>query len=320
MKDMVLVPVKFVIFLLAVLCAGISVQVLIDFSRLSPSLQQEGAGTVSLLIVNGFFTWVIPATVLTWLFSSFAILRTGKAKRTRMIFLTFLIMGTLFSILYMMPALERVRGHLSELDFQVPENTILSEAQSFFVFSGSKDGANGTLILHRTEPDARFRIVHGVTKDLDRSELLVETENLAIPMDSVIGGRQSLFEDPGFMNPIAKALLDGISAFQKGRTGDLVGAALLAGATALLLASFWLFVRLTQWPLANCLLSLAGLCGVLLFPAWLASPFVSELLEFIPAIWKPYLLPGIYLLLSLVCFGGILLLPSRKDWQPGVNE
>jgi hypothetical protein len=100
----------------------------------------------------------------------------------------------------------------------------------------------------------------------------------------------------------------------------LIASALLAGATALLLASFWLFVRLTQWPLANCMLSLAGLCGVILFPAWFASPYMSELLEFVPAIWYPYLLPGIYLVLSLVCFGGILLLPSRKDWQSGVNE
>jgi hypothetical protein len=139
-------------------------------------------------------------------------------------------------------------------------------------------------------------------------------------MDGVIGGRQKLYEDGGFVDTVFGAMLNGLVAFQKGRPGNLVPSAILAGALGLLLASFWLFVRLTRWPLANLVICLAALAGLVFLPAILAAPLGRELLSFVPLDWKNFVLPGMYLLASILCFGGCLLLPSTKDWQPGADE
>jgi hypothetical protein len=273
-----------------------------------------------LLTVNGFFVWIVPAVLLAWLFTSLGIFRKGKAKRTRMIFLTLLVSGTMFSAVFFMPQLDRVRTHVSELDFQVPDGVILSSPDAYFVFHGNPGEKSGSVLLHRNEPDARFRLVAEAVKNNQSGKLELGTGEPALAMDGVIGGRRALFENDGFLEPVFAALMDGLVAFQKGRPGDLFPAVALASATGLLLASFWLFVRLTKWPLANLVLSLGALAGILLLPTLLVSPLGRELLAFIPAVWKAFILPGIYLLVSILCFGGCLLQPSTKDWQTGADE
>jgi hypothetical protein len=320
MKDMVLVPIKFLLFLLMVLVAGTSLQVLVDFSRLAPTIQQGGMQTVSLLIANAFFLWIIPAIGLTWLFSSFSILRNGRFKLMRQVFLMVLVAGSLFSVLYFFPPLEKARSQVSKLDFQVPDRTILSNQDAFFVLYGSRAGGKGAMLLHRTGPDARFTMESGVAKNLDTQELTIPEQGLTISMDSVVGGRQVLFEDPAFMNPVRRWLLDGLSAYQAIAANDLIRSLVLALSTAFLLTSLWLFVRLSQWPLVNSVLSLGILCGVLVLPAVLKLAWVRDLLAFVPPIAQAWLVPGVYGLFSLIFFGCILLLPSRKDWQPGVNQ
>ena len=318
MRDMILVPIKFIVFLLAVLFAGTAVQALVDFSRLAPMLQQDSASTVPLLVSNGFFHWAIPAIGLTWLFSSFAILKRGKYKRTRQILLLILVAGTMFSVLYFFPPLEKVQGQVTTLDFQVPERTILSNSKAFFVYSPAKDG-KGQILLHLTAADSRFRVVNGAKKDIGKSQLVLVEENMALEMDSVVGGRQVLFEDPDFMNPLVQSMFNGLSSYQKSGANNLVLSGILALSTALLLASMWLFVRLTQWPLVNCILSLGMLCLFSLVPGILVSQQVLDYLAFIPLAWRTYLVSGFYSLFSLIFFGCSLLLPSRKDWPAGVN-
>jgi hypothetical protein len=320
MKDMVLVPIKFAILLMLFLSMGTMMQVVIDYSRLSSTLQQDWTSTVSLLTVNGFFVWIVPGLLLAWLFTSLGIFRRGKAKRTRMVFLTVLVSGTMFSVLYFMPPLDKVRSHVSELDFQVPDKVILTNSEAFFVYAGNQDDKSGSVLLHRNGPDARFRLIPAAEKDTNAGKLVLGAGESPIDMDGLVGGRRALFENDGVLEPVFGIMLDGLVAFQKGRPGELIPAAALSAATGLLLASFWLFVRLTKWPLANLVLSLAVLAGMVVLPSLIGSPLGRGLLSFVPDVLRTYTLPGIYLLVSILCFGGCLLQPSTRDWQPGADE
>lgn len=318
MKDMVLVPIRFLAWLFVVLAAATAVQVLVDFSRLSGDLQQDAARSISLLIVQGFFVWMVPAVVGAWFFTSFAILRTGKAKGVRLTMLAVLVAGSLFAALFTMPPLEQLKAQVSRLDFQVPEGPILSDDSVFFVY-GEDGSGKANLLWHDTAAGAVFRLAGDVSKDTLHGELLMPREGKTIRMDDVVGGRQELYADTGMTGDLARLFLDGLTSYRRGTAGSFVNSAALAAATAALLASLWFLIRLTNWPLANTMFTLAAVALIGLIPVALGSPVAAGIVGLVPTGLRGLVLPASYAVLALLFFGGVLLLPSRADRQGGGN-
>lgn len=313
MKDLVLLPLKFlaIMAVLLLLCAGF--QVIIHYALASQELRTHFIQFVPGISFSTLFTWFFPCIGIATLLMLSGILHNKRMRPLKLLLLFVFVSAFNFGILVVHAQVPVADRSPKTFDFNIPERTILPFDQGYFYILHDQGSKVSGVLYHSTDFDSQFEVIPDAIKNPKTRHLLIAEKGVVVPAGAIMGVRAAPFTVPVYLEGPINVLVSSSGYIYKTAGADWFLMGILATSFAFALVSLWFFIRMTQWYLLNVMFGLAVLFVVLGLASTFSSPEVTSLFLFVPVQFRIFILPGIYTLCGLFMFGWVLFLPSLKE-------
>lgn len=312
MKDLVLLPLKFVLILLFLLalCAGF--QLVVSYASVSQAVRQQFVQHVAGLVALNWQSWFFPIVGFCTLLTLTGIYRRRTLRWVKLPALFVLVAASVFGMTYVQAGLAG-RGQLpAGFDFNVPPKVVLPFDTGYLVANEDADGKVLGVMYH-AESNADFELFPDAVKNPATRAVVLGERGVSAPAQQFMGIRANPVQMPAYYQAPFTAL-GGASGhlFRLAGSGFLQRAA-VAASVAFILVALWLFVRLGKWPLFNAMVAFVALGAVLLLANAIDTEWAKGLFAFVPDPYKDFTLPAVYTVLAALLTGISLFLPSLRE-------
>lgn len=281
------------------------------------------ASALASLFVQGAGPALLPAIVVATLVSLFSILRVSAARPFGLLII-FLLSG--FSITFGMIGvdyLERAVPQPSASAARRLEPNVLYRADNidFYALDRRDEAVFGPLLVHEPAREPSLSIFQRAEQDRESGSLLLRGEtDRQINLEAVENGYWQAFEAPVLVRRLFRDAKTVASSFG-GEPGLYnIDFLLRAWSLALLLTSLWVVVRVSRWPLFNFILSLGmARAAFVVFHATQVPALRDVFRIVLSSEQMNYLVPGIFVGLSLLLMLVSVLLPPFHQWRREVS-
>ena len=323
-KEIVRLIVRFVLALAAALVLIVAGTVAVQWVTFYGSSGESAGQFFASLVFDALPQALLPAVVVATLFCLFALIRRFTARPLALL-AVLLLSG--FSITVGMNLLAGLPGTSSEASVERTrrlEPETLYRADPFDFYAVNRRGEEfSPVVVHTAEQDPAFEVASEAISDSRSGILYLRGEGVQgeIGLDTVRNAYWQAFTPSPPVSGIFADIAVAGDMLRRSAGENATRFLLLTWTLALLLTSLWVVVRVSRWPLLNIILVLTVLRGVF---ATFSAARRETVLEFaaliIPQQQLQYLLPAVFLAISIVLLLILVLLPPFHQWKREVGS
>jgi hypothetical protein len=323
-KEIVRLIVRFVLALAAALVLIVAGMVAVQWVTFHGSTTESAGRFFASLMLGALPRALLPAVVVATLLCLFALLRLTTARPLGLLGVVLLSGFSITVGMNLVAGLPQTSQQASTDRGRRLEPETLYRAEPLDFYAVNRQGTQfEPVVVHHSERDPAFAVVSQAVQDARLGRLYLRGGEVGGEIDlSTVRNAywQAFVPSP----PVSGIFADVAAAGEMlRRTAEEAATRflLLTWSLSLVLTSLWVLVRISRWPLLNITVVLTVVRGIFATFTAVQRETVREFAALvIPPQQLQYLLPGVFLLISIVLLLILVLLPPFHQWKREVSS
>lgn len=317
MRSILIIAVHAVVLTLAVLFATLSILVLLHLARHAEIREPV------LLLAHILYRGLVPAAFAGCFLVLFRIVRLPVSPTLSLPFLSLMSAGLLFGAGSASLLLKDAAVH-PESALSRPSAELLYHFGATSVYFGQVEGlVFEEVVVLRPQETPVLRYYSQAMHDTEENGLLLMREAESPVLLRFPGASSPLVSSPQapeYLLPLVRDAVHARSHFVTTLGASRIAGVILSAALAVYLASCFVCVRFSRWPLFNVLLTLLVFRLTLMLYAAIAAPaFAQFVVTLVPALPEFLVVPLVFGAAAMVFLLITVPLPRYRDWKRGVG-